>query len=119
MALASSTLAPLIYQIGRFGLVGLLATATHVIFAAVAHYGLGLSALWANGVGYLGAWVVGYVGHYFWTFHATTGHLIGGSRFAVMSVTGFLVNQLIVWLVAVQLGQSFLFADGSFNGLIP
>lgn len=97
----------LILQIGRFGIVGALATVVHVTTAYFFHYVIGFAPLNANVIAFLVAWVVAYLGHFSWTFEGRSSHGISVQRFAMVSLMALMLNQLIVWLVNERLGQPF------------
>jgi putative flippase GtrA len=89
----SSARAVRIRELVAFGLVGASAFLVH--FAVVAGIvPLGVRPLVANVVGFLAAFTVSFVGHGRWSFPAE-GRPVAPAlrRFAVVAVTGFLVNE--------------------------
>ena len=85
-------------------LVGLIATLTHVavVIDLVEHHGT--AVLLANGVAFLVAVVVSYIGHYKWTFGVDGDHRSMLPRFILTAIAGFALNQTIMY-VFVTLNQ--------------
>ena len=92
-------------QLFFFGLVGLLATATHYAVALFSHEYLGVSLYLANPVGYLCAVMVSYHGHGNVTFQHAMGHRVF-IRFAVMSVTTFVLSEVLLVVLEQYAGIS-------------
>lgn len=90
-------------SVGKFALVGLLATLTHAAVAGgLLQSGL-LPAFPANIFGFLVAFGVSFSGHFFWSFsHLRKGGTAWKSmrRFLVIAVSGFALNStvLALWL---------------------
>ncbi len=107
-------LAPVL-QLGRFGVVGALATLTHALTFAAAIEALHLRPLLANFLGFALALGVSFLGHRHWTFRAE----VGGDRpdassmflrFALVALAGLALNSLIVVVVVEQLGLDYRIA---------
>jgi len=88
-----------VLQVGRFGLVGLLATAVH--------YGLALPVTWlagpyaGNAMGYLAAVAISYLGHHSFTFRVSAAARNHGRRlrrFLVTSLSALLLSQGVLWV---------------------
>lgn len=94
----------LFLQYTRFGTVGLAATVTHVVMFTASIELAGLRPLIANLAAFAVAVLVGFVGHFHWTFRDHPGRrerrqsllLI---RFVVVALTGLALNSLVVYLV--------------------
>ena len=95
----------LIGQLVRYGLTGGLASLVNIgVYWILAARGLDPNLAW--GAGYVAAVAVGYVIHSRWSFRdlerrddiART-----GSRFVVVSLISFALNQFWVWLLVQQL----------------
>jgi putative flippase GtrA len=85
-------------EIVRFGLVGLVATATHMTVAAVLLWSFpDMPVLLANLIAFAIAFIVSFVGHSRFTFRRSGSPV----KFFATSVVGFVVNNLV--LVAVLL----------------
>jgi putative flippase GtrA len=93
----------------RFGWVGGISTFVHVLlFDLFVRYG-GLPALLANFVAFLGAFLVSFTGHQFWTFREQRGSdptwlARSLSRYLAVGLTGLALNSLCVFLVVNALG---------------
>ncbi|MEJ1297194.1 MAG: GtrA family protein [Candidatus Sedimenticola sp. (ex Thyasira tokunagai)] len=83
-------------QVGRFGVVGILATGVHGLALYMFVEWVSLLPVIANSCAFLVAVVVSYVGHYLWTFHANTAHASTFTKFFIMASSGFLLNALIM-----------------------
>lgn len=83
----------------RFAVIGVAATFTHLLVAQV---GLALvfeSASQANVGGFLVAFLVGLVGHYYFTFRQQ-GTLIRATwRYSIIAVAGFLLNATVLYIL--------------------
>ncbi len=99
-----------IKQLSSFGVIGLIATAVHVIVGLGLHNGLGIAPLVANFFGFCCALCVSFFGQTRFTFPAATADLSAFVRFASVALTGLGLNQLIVWIVTSPLGQPYWLA---------
>jgi putative flippase GtrA len=90
-----------------FAMVGVCATAVHVIVALATREGLGLGPMQANLVAYACAVGVSYVGNARFTFLRPTLHAPQFVRFVVVSLAGLAANQAITWLLVNRLGWPF------------
>ena len=108
----------------KFGVVGAAATMTHVVaFIAWVRVG-GISPLLANVLAFCTAVIVGFGGHYYWTFrdHRTgeKGRWKGVfPRFVVVSLIGLGLNTLNVYLVVNVLSLSYLYAAVVMATAVP
>jgi putative flippase GtrA len=106
-------LAPVV-QLGRFGAVGALATLTHALSFAAAIEALHARPLLANALGFVLALCVSFFGHRHWTFRAEVGGRPDAPamflKFAIVALTGLLLNSLIVVVVVEQLGLDYRLA---------
>lgn len=89
--------------VGKFAVVGILATLTHAGVATVLLESGTLSAFPANICGFLVAFGVSFSGHYFWSFSHLRRKgpaLASMTRFLVIALSGFLLNSVILalWL---------------------
>ncbi len=90
-------------SVGKFAIIGILATITHAVVAAGLLESELLTALPANLCGYLVAFWISFGGHYFWSFAhlrqegTATRSIV---RFLIISVSGFALNSgiLTLWL---------------------
>ena len=94
-------------QIVRFGLVGIVATATHAGVAIALVEAASLPFLWANALAYGCAVGVSYAGHRGWTFSAKGAHRVQLPRFIAVSLGGLGLAQAIGWGVHDALGLPY------------
>ena len=108
---SQALLAPLL-QLGRFGVVGALATLVHALTFAAAIEVAQARPLIANLLGVVLALGVSFLGHRHWTFAAG----IGGARlddssmflrFALLALGGLVLNSLIVGVLVGRLGLDY------------
>ncbi len=96
----------LIGQLVRYAITGGLATIVNIgVYWLLAARGMDPNLAWA--FGYAAAVVVGYVVHSRWSFrgHGRRDNLARtGSRFVIVSLVSFGLNQLWVWLLVQRLG---------------
>jgi len=109
----------LVQQGGRFTVVGLLATGTHVTAALAAHNLLGTSPLWSNFIGFLVAVCVSYFGNWSWTFDRISRHGLAAPRFLAVAVGGFAINHAIVYVMSNRLGLPFVWAMAAVLFVVP
>lgn len=100
----------LLRQISRFGVVGVTATAVHVVVGLGLHNGLGVAAFWANLIAFCCALGVSFLGQTRLTFPDASAD--GGAflRFTTVALTGLGLNQVLVWLVTSALGGPYWLA---------
>lgn len=89
-------------RVVRFGAVGVAATALHSAIGLGLHYGFGMAAFWANVIAFCCALAVSFGGQTRLTFPEATADRGAFARFAAVAVTGLMMNQIIVWIFAVQ-----------------
>ena len=88
----------------RFGLVGGIATGTHVAVFIALIEGLQVRPLMANFVAWIVAFSASFLGHYYWTFrdaHSGHGRSARGTvpRFFLVSLLGLGLNTVIVIVI--------------------
>jgi putative flippase GtrA len=115
MSMAGRAEAPAVFwpeiglQGGRFIVVGVVATLTHVLVAVCLISALGVRpAALANAIAVVAGSSVSYLGNYFWTFRRGGRHLVRLPRFAVAYMTVFVLNALVMGLVADLGGVAYL-----------
>ncbi|WP_306141870.1 GtrA family protein [Roseibium sp. MMSF_3412] len=89
--------------VGKFAIVGVLATLTHAVVASVLFETGLLAVVPSNVSGFLAAFIVSFSGHYFWSFShlRQAGTMLKSmTRFLIISVSGFALNSTILalWL---------------------
>ncbi len=90
--------AGLVRQITTFGAVGISATMVHVAVALSINSLAHVRPILANCAGYACAFAVSYLGNCVFTFRRPPMHGRQFARFVVISLTGFALNQSIVFL---------------------
>jgi putative flippase GtrA len=95
-----------IAEMGRFGSVGLAATAVHAGVYAILVSQASAPAQLSNLVAFAIAFVVSFLGHHHFTFQAS-GRSAGGAaiRFLVVALAGFALNAGFVALTTQKLDQ--------------
>ena len=96
----------LLAQIGRFGIVGIIATVVHVTLFLSLVEGFAIKAFWANLLAFSTAVFVSYFGNLIWTFAMPEAGLGRLPRFVLVAFIGLVANQTIVLLLVDLLGQS-------------
>lgn len=113
-----------ISQIIRFGVVGVIATLTHIAFFIAFIEMLGIGAFSANVFAYVVACIVGYSGHSAWTFrlHGNSSRRPTSatfSKFIVASLCGLAFNATIVFAVMQVLGRPYFHAIPFMATIVP
>lgn len=91
-------------QLGRFGMVGIAATATHSVIFVGAIELLNMAAVPAVVLAFSLAVLVSHFGHHRWTFRSQTRHREALPRFFLVALAGLTLNALITWVVVDMLG---------------
>ncbi|HWA61830.1 MAG TPA: GtrA family protein [Caulobacteraceae bacterium] len=84
-------------QVLSFGAVGGAATATHAAVALAAHHLAGVAPLTANLIAYLTAVAISYFGNALITFGRPARNAEQFVRFIAVSLSGFAINQSVVF----------------------
>ena len=103
----------------RFAIVGLGATFVHLAVAWSAARLASLNPFVANGCGFATAFALSYLGHFYWTFGVSTGHRQRLPRFLIVAGFGYLLTNIIVWIVTIRAGYSFEMALGLILFVVP
>lgn len=80
----------------RFGIIGVLATTTHIGIVWVLIASAGLHPLLANVLAFLVAFMVSFSGHYYWTFVSRVSRRQAIKRFFLISGSAFVVNNVVL-----------------------
>jgi putative flippase GtrA len=89
-------------QLLRFGIIGLLATATHAAIYGYLVSQTAIPPLTANPAAFTLAFAISFVGHRYWTFAGQAAERALPKFFAT-ALLGFSSNQFITWLVVEHL----------------
>ena len=90
------------WRLAKFGALGGLTTLSHLAIALVALEKFAWHPILANLFAFLFAFVISFLGHYYFTFSDLRGKLLPAMRiFLLIAFGGFLVNNaLLVWLLS-------------------
>jgi putative flippase GtrA len=82
--------------IGRFAIIGVLATIVHIaiVWVLIAH--AGLFPIVANLLAFLVAFILSFSGHYYWTFYSRSDRMQALRRFFVISGSAFVLNNIVL-----------------------
>lgn len=83
-------------QAGRFAIVGLVATAVHISILWVLINLFAIQVFFANLTAFIIAFLVSFSGHYLWTFKSSLEFYKAVIRFLLISLSGFLLNNIIL-----------------------
>lgn len=87
----------LFVQFVRFGIVGVLASLVHY-GVAMAAIRFGVVPLAANGVAFVIAFQVSFIGHFRWSFAGKSADFSRSiRRFTMVALLGFLMNEALLW----------------------
>lgn len=104
----NDTMRSSVTEILRFGLVGLAATAMHYLILRLAVEHLEIPPSLANGMAFLCALSVTYLGQSLWVFQKHSQHSVGQMlRFAISLVFGFFANIGIMAVSVNAFGLSY------------
>ncbi len=106
-------------QLRRFVVVGVAATATHVVVALLSIELLGLGVQAGTFVAFSCALLLSYLLNRAWTYRARGRHRRQLPRFAVVSLAGYGLNAAIMALVTELLGLRYLFGIALVVMVIP
>jgi len=103
----------------RFGVSGVLATATHVaVFTALVELG-GARPVFASVPAFCAALGVSYALNYHWTFEALGEHRVMLPRFALVALLGLGLNVLITYVVVDVAGSWYGYALLAVVTIVP
>jgi putative flippase GtrA len=111
----------LLFQYGRFGVVGLVATLVHVLVYSGLIELLATAPLAANTLGFVAGVQVSFLGHRGWTFREPKTAEVARSltRFWVVALLGFALNTGFVGLVTGVLRLGYGWAIPPMVGVTP
>lgn len=104
----------------KFGTVGGLATVVHLTLFVICIELAGMQPFWANFPAFAVAVVVGFTGHFLWTFRdGANSWKPAFMKFAVTAILGLLLNSLIVYGMVDVLGLGYGYAAATMATLTP
>ena len=106
-------------SIVTFGIIGVLATATHVaVFAALVEAGR-VAPVLASVPAFLAALLLSYFANHHWTFGARGAHATHMPRFTAVSILGLCLNTAITYGVVDVLGWWYGIALAAVILIVP
>ena len=93
----------------RFSVVGVLATTVHVAMAVALIELGGWRPVPGNGAAFMAALLASYVANYYWTYRSNRPHAGALPRFAVVALSGFALNSLLMHSVVTQFHLNYRF----------
>lgn len=106
-------------QIGKFGIVGILATLTHATALTILVEIFSLIAWQANGAAFLIALVVTYIGQSYWVFQDTNHTATKSTKFIMVALLGFFLNITIMYAMNELLALHYLIGFFTATLIIP
>jgi putative flippase GtrA len=85
-----------LFTIGRFAIIGVLATIVHIAIVWVLISHAGLFPIVANLLAFLVAFILSFSGHYYWTFYSRSDRMQALRRFFVISGSAFVLNNIVL-----------------------
>ncbi|MDX8405476.1 MAG: GtrA family protein [Mariprofundus sp.] len=106
-------------QILRFGLVGIMATTTHISTVLLLVEQGDWGPLWANCVAFSLAVCVSFTGHYHWTFNASSSYATAFPKFITVALLGLGLNQTIMFSLLSILGLDYRLGLAAVIMVVP
>jgi putative flippase GtrA len=108
----------------RFGTVGMVATGIHILVFVGCIELLDIAPLWANFPAFMVALIIGFMGHFAWTFRlqhlGLQKNLVSILfKFTLVSIFGLGLNTLAVYLVVNLFGHSYPYAVVLMITVVP
>ncbi len=103
----------------RFGMVGITATAVHIIVVSFLLSEIQFPTLLANTLAFLTAFSISFTGNYFWTFQTPGSLRKVMQRFLLISISAFIANTLLLATILSAKWFSPLFSAIVSATLIP
>jgi putative flippase GtrA len=102
----------------RYAGVGVICTAAHYLVLVVLVGGLGFRPLVGSSAGFMIGALVNYVLNYRYTFRSDHRHREALPKFYLVAVTGFLLNGMVILVLAERLGLQYLLAQVVASGIL-
>lgn len=81
-----------LFQIMRYGLVGVCAAVAHALVAMALFHVFAVQPTLSNFAGFVSGAILSYLGSYYFTFKSTDGHRKSLPRFALVWIIGIAIN---------------------------
>lgn len=105
-------------QFVKFSGVGTIGTAAHYLTLVSLVEGLQLHTVLASSAGALVGALVNYILNYHYTFRSDQAHLSALTKFLTIATIGFVLNGLLMSLLAIHLGMHYLLAQVITTALV-
>jgi putative flippase GtrA len=105
-------------QFAKFSGVGAIGTAAHYLTLVSLVEGLQLQPVLASSAGALVGALVNYILNYHYTFRSDQAHLSALTKFLTIATIGFVLNGLLMSLLAIHLGMHYLLAQVITTALV-
>jgi putative flippase GtrA len=113
-----TTLREILSQLAKFALVGAFGTLVHYAILILMVEKGGTSAVIGSSIGAIAGAFVNYFLNYYFTFRSNRRHAEAIVQFYIVAGTGFLLNALLMWLIADLLGVYYILAQLVTTGLV-
>lgn len=113
-----SDYSPVINRFLRFAGVGIIGTIAHYFVLILLVEQFGVVPLAASSVGFTVGAMVNYVLNYRYTFRSDRRHAEALPRFYVVAVAGFVLNALVMLVLAEKLGLQYIAAQVVATGIV-
>jgi len=114
----SSNYGPVVQRFLRFTGVGVFGTIAHYLVLVLMVEGLAFTPLAASSVGFTVGALVNYALNYRFTFRSVRRHREALPRFYLVAVAGFVINGLVMLILAERLALQYLLAQLVATGIV-
>ncbi len=103
----------------RFAGVGVVASLIHGLALNFLVLGGGLHPTLANAGAFLGAFSISYVGHYYFSFRSSQGHVAAALKFFIAALVGLALNTLVFAVTVNLLQLHYMIAFAAVIIILP
>lgn len=112
------TARPVVARFFRFAGVGVVGTVAHYLVLLAAVELLGLRPITGSSLGFTVGALVNYALNYRYTFQSERRHRDALPRFYLVAVAGFVINGIVMMVLAERLDLHYLFAQVVATGVV-
>lgn len=113
-----SNYGPVVKRFLRFAGVGVFGTIAHYLVLVLLVEGMALTPLLASSIGFTVGALVNYMLNYRFTFRSKRRHREALPRFYLVAVAGFVINGLVMLILAEKLALQYLLAQVLATGIV-
>ena len=113
-----TNLREIITQLAKFTVVGAFGTVVHYTILILLVERAGTDPVVGSSIGAIAGAFVNYFLNYYFTFRSNRRHAEAIVQFYIVAGTGFLLNALLMWLIAHLLGVYYILAQLVTTGLV-